>query len=107
MRSFVKIIVNKIEKIIRIISVVTFLSGVIISLRFIWESIDCYDFEALFIAIAIIIDSFILSIFMMGFSVIVQKLKESVNIQNEILRRFNLDEEEKLNASKINSENTD
>lgn len=80
---------NQIEKIIKIIGVIVFICGVIASIPFIFEAISDSDFVGFIVSVAIIVGSFITAICFIGFSVIIEKLKESVNIQKSILQRLN------------------
>lgn len=86
-----KKIYEQIEKIIRIIGVLTFIGGLIVSFRFIWEAIDYSDVDSFLIAIGIIIGSFVSAIMIVGFSVIIEKLKKIVDNQNTILKKFDKD----------------
>ncbi|MCM1115732.1 MAG: zinc ribbon domain-containing protein [Clostridium sp.] len=96
-------IYEKTGKIIRIIGVLTFACGMIVSLRFIWEAIDYSDFDAFLIAIGIIIGSFVSAMMIIGFSIIIEKLKESVEIQKSIWEKLKESGEisEKINCDTI------
>jgi len=91
LKNFLEKISSNIAKIIKFIGVITFICGFIVSLRFIWEAIDYSDFDAFLIAIAILIGSFISAVFILGFSIIIEKLKESVGNQEEIIKLLNKD----------------
>lgn len=96
---------ENIEKIIRVIAVLTFIGGFLVSLRFIWEAIDYSDFDTFLISIAILVGSFVTAVFIFGFSITIEKLKENVSDQKVIIRA--LDNIEKKLKSNVYNDTLD